>query len=112
MYSAGYIFLKGSPRCSYPLQLHKPVHLGQNTVPKNLLCHVSINLPSFRSCRSFFENDHLLAIIAHFRKLFISAVERITPSKVLAIAVDQLLIPFAKQTHWTLVKCIIKINMP
>ena len=29
----------GSPSCSC-LQLHKPVHLGKDTVPQNLLCHV------------------------------------------------------------------------
>ena len=38
--------------------------------------------------------------MAHFMKK--SAVERITPSQIPAIAVDQLLIPLAKQTQWTL----------
>ena len=40
--------------------------------------------------------------MAHFMKLFKSAVERITPSQIPAIAVDQPLIPLAKQTQWTL----------
>ena len=71
-------------------------------MPKSLLCHVVISLPSFHSCRSFFENAHLLAMIAHFMKLLKSAVERITPSQIPAIAVDQPLILLAEQTQWTL----------
>ena len=41
-------------------------------------------------------------MIAHFKKLFKSAVERITPSQIPVIAVDQPLIPLAEQTQWTL----------
>ena len=37
-----------------------------------------------------------------FHELFKSAVERITPSQIPAIAVDQPLIPLAEQTQWTL----------
>ena len=45
---------------------------------------------------------HSLAMIAHFMKLFKSAVERITPSQIPVIAVDQPLIPLVEQTQWTL----------
>ena len=41
-------------------------------------------------------------MIAHFMKLFNSAVKRITPSQIPAISVDQLLIRLAEQTQWTL----------
>ena len=41
-------------------------------------------------------------MITHFMKLFKSAVERITPSQIPAISVDQPLIPLAEQTQWTL----------
>ena len=77
MYCKCYLFQKSSPSCSCSLQLHKPVRPGKDTVPQNLLCHVVMSLPSFHSCRSFFENAHSLAKIAHFMKLFKSAVERI-----------------------------------
>ena len=85
-----------------PLQLHKPVHIGQDTVPQNPPRHLVMSLPSFHSCRSFFENDYYLAMIAHFMKVFKSAVERITPYQIPAIAVDQPLILLAEQTQWTL----------
>ena len=40
-------------------------------------------------------------MIAHFMKLFKSAVKLITPSKIPAIALDQSLIPLAAQwTQW------------
>ena len=41
-------------------------------------------------------------MMAHFMKLFKSAVERITPSQMPEINVDQPLIPLAEQTQWTL----------
>ena len=41
-------------------------------------------------------------MIARLMKLLESAVEGITPSEIPAIAVDQPLIPSAKQTQWTL----------
>ena len=41
-------------------------------------------------------------MMAHFMKLFKSAVERITPSQMPEIDVDQPLIPLAEQTQWTL----------
>ena len=40
-------------------------------------------------------------MIAHFMKLLKSAVKRITPSQMPAIAVDQPLIPLAEQTQLT-----------
>ena len=101
MYSKCYVFLKGSTSCGCPLQLYKPVHPGKDTVPQNLLCHVVMSLPLFHSCRSFFENAHSLAMIAHFMKLFKSAVARITPSQIPAIALDQPVIPSTEQTQWT-----------
>ena len=39
-------------------------------------------------------------MIAHFMKLFKSAVERRNPSQIPAIAVDQTLISLAEQTQW------------
>ena len=102
MYCKCYLFQKGSPSCSCSLQLDKPLHLGQDTLHQNFLCHLVMSLPSFHSCRSFFENAHSLAMIAHFMKLFKSAVERITPSQIPVIAVDQPLIPLVEQTQWTL----------
>ena len=53
MYSKCYLFLKVSTSSSCPLQLHKPVHLWHDTVPKNLSCHVFMSLPSVHSCRLF-----------------------------------------------------------
>ena len=41
-------------------------------------------------------------MIAYFMKLFKSAVKRITPFQIPAIAVDQPWIPLAEQTRWTL----------
>ena len=76
MYSKCCLFLKGSPSSSCPLQLHKPVHLGQDTVPKILLYHVVVSLPSFYSRRSFFENAYSLGMITHFMKLLKSAVKK------------------------------------
>ena len=59
-----------------------------------------MSLPSFHSSRSFSENADSLAMIAHFMILFKSAVERINPSLIPAIAVDQPLILVAEQTAW------------
>ena len=41
-------------------------------------------------------------MIAHFMKLFKSAVERITSSQMPEFAVDHPLIPLAEQTQWIL----------
>ena len=41
-------------------------------------------------------------MIAHFMKLFKSAVQRITPSQMPEFAVDHPLIPLAEQPQWTL----------
>ena len=41
-------------------------------------------------------------MISYFMKLFKSDVERITPSQIPAIAVEQPPIPMAEQTQWTL----------
>ena len=57
------------------------------------------------ACHQFIAADrsaHSLAMIAHFMKLFKSAVERITPSQMPEFAVDHPLIPLAEQTQWTL----------
>ena len=40
-------------------------------------------------------------MIAHFMKLFKSAVARITPSQIPVIALDQPVIPSTEQTQWT-----------
>ena len=61
-----------------------------------------MSLPSFHSGRSFSENADSLATIDHFMILFKSAVGRITPSLIPAIAVNQPLMPLAEHTHWTL----------
>ena len=38
-YNKCYLFLKGSPSCSCPLHVHKPVHLGQGTEFSLPRCH-------------------------------------------------------------------------
>ena len=60
-----------------------------------------MSLPSVHSCRSFCS---FVGYDSSSHELFKSAVERITPSQIPAIAVDQPLIPLAEQTQWTLGK--------
>ena len=99
MYSKCYLFLKVSPSSRCPLQLQKSVHLGQDIVPNFFFA------TSSWVCYQFIPADRFaysLAMIAHFTKSFKSAIERITPSQIPAIAVGQPLIPLAEQTQWTL----------
>ena len=98
MYSKCYLFLKVSPSSSCPLQLQKPVHLGQDTVLNFFFCHVFMSLPSIlvHSCRSFCS---FLGYDSSFHEIVQVCCRAFLPSQIPAIAVDQPLIPLAEQTQ-------------